>query len=95
MAFSGIGSGNCIMSSIAKLRFEEKIIAGAKIIKKEGDYIVQFTGSGATWKGESLVLSSARQPYEARLFKSIDGAMSAIEQIGLKSAVIHIEPPQT
>lgn len=90
MAFSGFNGGNCIMISIAKLRFEEKIIEGAKIVKRDGDYIVQFTGDRATWKGESLELSSARQPYEARVFKSIDGAMSAIEQIGFKSAVIHI-----
>ena len=88
MAFSGINGGNCIMSSTAKLRLEAGIIEEAEILKHEKNYLVQFTGKGATWYGENLVLSSARQPYEARIFKSIDGAMSAIERIGLKTAKI-------
>lgn len=76
------------MSSIARLRIEAGMIEGAEIIKIEDVFRVQFTGRGAQWKGENLVLSSARQPYEARAFKSIDGAMSAIEKIGLKTAII-------
>jgi len=90
MAFSGINGGNCIMSSTAKIRFEAGIIEGAEILKYEKTYRVQFTGKGAKWDGENLVLSSARQPYEARIFKSIDGAMSAIDRIGLKTAVIDV-----
>ena len=90
MTFSGIDGGNCVMSSIAKVRFEAGIIERAKIIKSEENYIVQFTGKGATWNGESLVLSSAREPYQARIFKSIDGAMSAVEKIGLKTAAIDV-----
>jgi len=78
------------MSSIAKLRLEAGIIEGAEILAIEETYRVQFTGKGAIWNEENLVLSSARQPYEARVFKSIDGAMSAIERIGLKTAVIDI-----
>jgi len=90
MTFSGINGGNCIMSSIAKVRLEKGIIEGAKIIKNEETYRVLFTGSGAMWAGENLLLSSARQPYEARIFKSIDGAMSAIAKIGLKRASIDV-----
>jgi len=88
MTISGINGGNCVMSSIAKLRLEEGIIEGAEIMKIKDAYRVQFTGKGAQWKGDNLVLSSARQPYEARTFKSIDGAMSAIENIGLKTATV-------
>ena len=90
MAFSGINGGNCIMSSTAKLRVEAGIIAGAEILKHEKTYRVQFIGKGAKWDGKNLVLSSARQPYDARIFKSIDGAMSAIEKIGLKTAAIDV-----
>lgn len=90
MALSGINGGNCIMSSIAKNRIKAGIIEGAEIIKSGETYRVQFTGEGAIWHGENLVLSSARQPYEAREFKSIDGAMSAIESVGLSTAVIDV-----
>lgn len=96
MTFSGINGGNCIMSSTAKLRLEAGIIEGAEILKSaeilecDKAYRVQFTGKGAIWNGENLVLSSAKEPYEARIFKSIDGAMSAIDRIGLKTAVINI-----
>jgi len=76
------------MSSIARLRLEAGMIEGAEIIKVEDAYRVQFTGLGAQWNGENLVLSSARQPYKARAFKSIGGAMSAIERIGLSTATI-------
>lgn len=88
MTISGINGGNCIMSSIAKVRVEQGIIEGARIAKDEGTYRVIFTGEGAIWKGENLILSSARQPYEARIFKTIDGAMGAIEKIGFKVAMI-------
>ncbi len=80
------------MSSIARLRLEAGMIEGAEIVKIEDTYRVQFIGKGARWKGENLVLSSARQPYEARAFKSIDGAMSAIEKIGLQTATIVSQP---
>lgn len=78
------------MSSIAKIRLKEGIIEGAKILRIGDTYRVLFTGEGAIWKGENLVLSSARQPYEARVFKSIDGAMSTIERIGIKTALIDV-----
>lgn len=90
MAFSGIDGGICIMSSIAKTRLEAGIIEGAEIIKVDETYRVQFTGDGALWNGERLMLSSARQPYEPRIFKSIDGAMSAIVHLGITSATIDV-----
>ena len=90
MAFSGINGGNCIMSSIAKIRVDKGIIEGAEIVKFEGTYRVKFTGEGAIWKGDNLVLSSARQPYEARVFKTIDGAMASIVRIGFKTAMIDV-----
>ena len=40
------------------------------------------------WKGEPLVLSSSRQPYEARIFKSLDGAIAELLRIGLTEASI-------
>ena len=93
MSISGIDGGNCVMSSIARIRFEKGVIEGADIVGNEGVYHVRFTGEGAIWKGENLVLSSARQPYEARVFKSIDGAMSAVQRVGLKTATIITETP--
>lgn len=90
MAFSGINGGNCIISSIAKTRLEAGIIQGAEIFKVGETYRVQFTGNGALWNGERLILSSARQPYEPRIFKSIDGAMSAIVHLGITAATIDV-----
>ncbi|EJK90565.1 hypothetical protein UUU_25860 [Klebsiella pneumoniae subsp. pneumoniae DSM 30104 = JCM 1662 = NBRC 14940] len=40
------------------------------------------------WEGKPLVLCSSRQPYEARLFKSIDGAVAELMRIGLSEASI-------
>lgn len=43
---------------------------------------------GSEWEGKPLVLSSSRQPYEARVFKSIDGAAAELLRIGLSEASI-------
>jgi len=90
MTLSGIDGSNYIMSSIARLRYETGIIEGAKIIKTKDNYNVQFTGERAVWNGSNLVLSSADKPYEARVFKSVDDAISATKEIGLKDEVINI-----
>ena len=52
----------------------------------KGEYTVIFDGS--EWEGKPLVLSSSRQPYEARVFKSIDGAAAELLRIGLSEASI-------
>jgi hypothetical protein len=52
------------------------IINQAQIVGKKGEYTVVFNGS--EWDGEPLVLSSSRQPYEARIFKSLDGALAEL-----------------
>ncbi|MCU8269087.1 hypothetical protein P3597_25480 [Vibrio parahaemolyticus] len=54
----------------------------------KGEYTVIFDGS--EWNGEPLVLSSSRQPYEARIFKSLDGAIAELLRIGLTEASIKI-----
>ena len=72
---SGINGGNCILSSMAKERVK-------------GEYTVVFNGS--EWGGEPLVLSSSRQPYEARIFKSLDGALAELLRVGLTEASIKI-----
>jgi hypothetical protein len=46
--------------------------------------------NGSNWNGEPLVLSSSRQPYEARIFKSLDGAIAELLRIGLTEASIKI-----
>lgn len=86
---SGIDGGNCILSSMAKTRVESNMINGAEIVGTKGSYIVTFKGN-AEWKGKSIVLSSSRQPYEARVFKSLDGAIAELTRIGLNEASVKI-----
>lgn len=85
---SGIDGGNCILSSMAKTRVKEGIIDKCQIVGRKGEYTVVFNGS--EWNGEFLVLSSSRQPYEARIFKSLDGALAELLRIGLTEASIKI-----
>lgn len=85
---SGINGGNCILSSMAKARVKEGIIDKAQIVGKKGEYKVVFDGS--EWNGEPFVLSSSRQPYEARIFKSLDGALAELLRIGITEASIKI-----
>ena len=85
---SGINGGNCILSSMAKERVTSGILDRAQIVGFKGEYTVIFDGK--EWKGEPLVLSSSRQPYEARVFKSLDGAIAELQRIGLTEASIKI-----
>ena len=87
---SGINGGNCILSSMAKIRVESNMINKAEVIGSKGSYHIIFHGSSAEWKGEPIVLSSSRQPYEPRIFKSIDGAISELIRIGLTEASVKI-----
>jgi len=88
LMISGINGGNCILSSMAKERVKSNIIDQAQIVGKKGEYTVVFNGS--EWDGEPLVLSSSRQPYEARIFKSLDGALAELLRVGLTEASIKI-----
>ncbi|PLY35739.1 hypothetical protein F164LOC_18725 [Pectobacterium carotovorum] len=83
---SGLDSGNFILSSMAKERVKSGILDRATIEGSKGEYTVIFDGS--VWRGKPLVLCSSRQPYEARVFKSIDGAVAEILRIGLSEASI-------
>lgn len=85
---SGINGGNCILSSMAKERVTSGILDRALIVGFKGEYTVIFDGT--EWNGEPLVLSSSRQPYEARVFKSLDGAIAELQRIGLTEASIKI-----
>jgi hypothetical protein len=87
---SGIDGGNCILSSMAKTRVESNMIDGAEVVGTKGSYIVTFKGDSAEWKGKSVVLSSSRQPYEPRIFKSLDGAIAELTRIGIKEASVKI-----
>lgn len=80
---SGIDGSNCILESMAKIRVESKMIDKAKITGNKGDYVVEFYGSCAEWNGKPVVLCSARDPYNPRRFKSLDGAVSQLSRIGL------------
>lgn len=85
---SGINGGNCILSSMAKERVKRGILDRATIVGFKGEYIVVF--DGMEWNGEPLVLSSSRQPYEARIFKSVDGALAELLRIGLVEASLKV-----
>ncbi|HIF9507356.1 TPA: hypothetical protein ACX6SZ_003808 [Photobacterium damselae] len=73
---------------MAKERVISGILDRAKIVGFKGEYTVIF--DGIEWNGEPLVLSSSRQPYEARVFKSLDGAIAELQRIGLIEASIKI-----
>ncbi|HAS6097411.1 TPA: hypothetical protein I7145_22640 [Vibrio vulnificus] len=73
---------------MAKERVISGILDRAQIVGFKGEYTVIFDGS--KWNGEPLVLSSSRQPYEARVFKSLDGAIAELQRIGLTEASIKI-----
>jgi len=87
---SGINGGNCILSSMAKTRVESNMINKAEVVGNKGNYQVVFHGSTAEWDGKPIALSSSRQPYEPRVFKSIDGAISELLRIGLTEASVKI-----
>ena len=88
---SGINGTNCILESMAKIRVKSKMIDKAKIIGSKGRYVVEFYGRCAEWNGEQVVLCSARNPYEPRYFKSLDGAVSQLSGIGLEKLSIIAE----
>lgn len=85
-----MNGGNCILSSMAKIRVESKVIDKAQVVGSKGEYQVVFCGSTAEWDGKPIVLSSSRQPYEARIFKSLDGAIAELTRIGLTEASVKI-----
>lgn len=85
---SGINRGNCILSSMAKIRVQAGHINGAEVHGNKGSYIVYFSGKSAEWGGEPIVLSSSRQPYEPRVFKSVDGAIAELNRIGLTEILV-------
>ena len=83
---SGLDGGVFILSSMAKERVKSGLLDRATIEGSKGEYTVIFDGS--EWEGKPLVLCSSRQPYEARVFKSIDGAAAELLRIGLNEASI-------
>lgn len=96
---SGINGTNLVMESTVKLRIGKGMIDRASIVEGENGYIVQFHGASAEWNDEPLVLcsvlSTARNPYEPRQFKSLDGAISQVKKIGLESIEITAKVPGT
>lgn len=85
---SGMNAGNYILSSMVKERVKSGVIKHAQILGIKSAYTVVFDCS--EWNGEPLVLSSSRQPYEPRIFKSLDGALAELLRIGLTEASIKI-----
>lgn len=83
MKISGMNGGNYILSNMAKSRLEQGWFDGAYIKGKDNNFIVYFKGKDAEWKGDQLALSSSRNPYEPRVFKSIDGAVAELNRIGI------------
>ncbi|EKO5152155.1 hypothetical protein P0I91_003485 [Vibrio fluvialis] len=73
---------------MAKERVKSGILDQAQVVGFKGEYTVVF--DGIEWNGEPLVLSSSRQPYEARIFKSLDGAIAELLRIGFTEASIKI-----
>lgn len=87
---SGVNGTNNIMSSQAKSRVQAGMIDTAVISRVEEGYVIKFEGDNSDWKGENLLLSSAREPYVPRIFKSIDGAVSEAERIGVKGIALDL-----
>lgn len=92
MGISGINGSNCILSSMAKCRVEKGWLNSACIKGIDSGYVVHFLGSCAEWKGKPLVLSNTRNPYEPRIFKSIDGAASELSRIGITKIELIMNP---
>lgn len=78
------------MSGMVEARIEKNLIVSASIEGTKGDYRVKFQGIGAEWNGENLYLSSVRNPYEPRVFKSLDGAVSQLQKLGLSRVDIRV-----
>ncbi|EBD9051827.1 hypothetical protein I4548_33270 [Klebsiella michiganensis] len=78
------------MSSQAKLRVQAGMIDNAVITRVEDGYVIIFAGANSDWNGENLILCSAREPYLPRIFKSIDGAVSEAERIGVKGIALDL-----
>ncbi len=85
---SRLNGGNCILSSMAKERIKSGLLDQAQIVGFKSEYTVIF--DGMEWNGEPLMLSSSRQPYEARIFKSLDGAIAELLRIGLTEVSIKV-----
>lgn len=83
---SALDGRNFILSSMAKERVKLGKLEKATIEGFKGEYTVIF--DGLECKDRQLFLSSSRQPYEARIFKSIDGAVAELLRIGLSEASI-------
>lgn len=73
---------------MAKEKFRKGTLNQSFISGFKGEYTVFFDGSESN--SEPLVLSSSRQPYEARIFKSVDGALAELIRIGLTEASIKV-----
>lgn len=82
---SGLNGGNFILSSMAKERVKSGLLDRATIEGSKGEYTVILM---VQREGKPLVLCSSRQPYEARVFKSIDGAAAELLRIGFSEASI-------
>lgn len=79
---------NYILSSMAKEKVKSGTLDQVRIVGFKGEYTVAF--DGIERNGGPLVLSSSRQPYEARIFKSLDGAIAELLRIGFTEASIKI-----
>lgn len=87
---SGIDGTNNIMSPLVKGRIQAGMIDTAVITRVDKGYVIKFEGSNADWGDEKLILSSVRDPYEPRIFKSIDGAVSESERLGVKKITLDL-----
>lgn len=85
---SGINGTNCILAGMAKARIEKQMIEGANVVGTKGSYLVEFFGKASSWNGHPLQLCSVRNPYEPRVFKSMDGAISQLQTLGLNSVKV-------
>lgn len=84
MRTSGIDGTNNILMSLARVRVENGTFKEATIEGEKGEYYVLFTNDEALWKGKPIVLSSSRNPYAPKVFKTIDAAVADIKNTGLK-----------
>lgn len=83
---ASINSENYILSSMAKDKVRKGSVDSARIRGSKGRYTISFTNSHS--HDQSLTLSSSRQPYEPRVFKSVDGAIAELQRIGLTEVFV-------
>jgi hypothetical protein len=91
MNISGISGEHGVLSSVAKVRVEEKMFDGCILQREDNGWMLFFLGKNAEWKGERLFLTSTRSMLEPKFFKTLDAAYNAALKLGLNDDSIKVK----